>query len=241
MQLLITRPQPDAGEQAKKLKALGHETIVSPLFEIEFLEFTPLPLIEAQALIATSRNALRALAQSSDLQAALKLPIFTVGAATAELARDLGFGNIHQGDGAAQTLLPLIASQCARDNGNLIHLAGTRIAFDLKSALEKEGFGVEQPILYKPNYAESFTEETLQAFSNGDLDGIILMSPMTTQTYVALISASELCERASKLTHFCLSDNVAAPLNKLDNAQVLVASRPREDDLLALIGHEAAN
>lgn len=241
MRLLVTRPQPDTDAQAEKLKALGHEAIAAPLLEVEFLEFSPPPLDAAQALIATSRNGLRALASSPQLQAALKLPLYAVGTATADLASELGFNEIHQGPGTAEGLLPLIASACEPGAGALLHLAGERQAFDLKTALEDKKFKVEQPVVYRVHIADSFAESAREALGKGTLDGVILMSPATAQTYVALVDAAGLRHRAGKLSYFCLSHAVAEPLKAYDDARILIAGRPREDDLLALIGHETAH
>ncbi len=241
MRLLVTRPQPDTDVQAEKLNALGHEVIAAPLLEVEFLEVSPLPFDAAQALIATSRNGLRALASSPELQAALKLPLYAVGKATADLARELGFNEIHPGPGTAEELLPLIASECDPAAGALLHLAGERQAFDLKTALEDKKFKVEQPVVYRVHLADSFAEGAREALGKGTLDGVILMSPATAQTYVALVDASDLRHRAMGLTYFCLSHAVAEPLKALDDARILIAGRPREDDLLALIGHETAH
>jgi uroporphyrinogen-III synthase len=241
MRLLVTRPQPDAGAQAEKLAALGHEVIAAPLLEVEFLEFSPLPLDAAQALIATSRNGLRALASSPELQAALKLPLYAVGKATADLARELGFNEIHQGPGTTEELLPLIASECEPGAGALLHLAGERQAFDLKTALEDKKFKVEQPVIYRVHLADSFAKSAREALGKSALDGVILMSPATAQTYVALVDAAGLRHMAMRLTYFCLSHAVAEPLLVLDGALVLISSSPSEDDLLALIGHETAH
>ncbi len=241
MRLLVTRPQPDADAQVKKLEALGHEAIASPLLEVEFINFSPLPISGAQALIATSRNALRALGESDELEAALKLPLYAVGAATADLAKELGFTKIHQGPGTARALLPIIGAESAPDDGILIHLAGTHLAFDMKSALENDGFEVQQPVLYRTGCAENFSQDARAALAEGVLDGVILMSPMTAQIFVALIDASDLSEEASKLTCFCLSDTIAEPLKAIEVAGILIAQDPSENDLLALIGREAAN
>jgi uroporphyrinogen-III synthase len=241
MRLLVTRPQPDADKQSEKLTSLGHDVSTTPLLEVEFLDPGPLPLTGAQALIATSRNALRAVAEGKDLKAALQLPIFVVGSATANSARELGFGDIHIGPGTAEEMLPLILSECEKENGALVHLAGERMAFDLKTALEGKGFEVAQPIIYRINMADSFAEAARKVIANNKLDGVILMSPATTQTFLAMIEAPELMAIARRLTYFCLSHKVAEPLKRLEDAQILIAGRPTEDDLLALIGHVAAN
>lgn len=241
MRLLVTRPQPDADKQTEKLSSLGHDVSTTPLLEVEFIDPGPLPLADTQALIATSRNALRGLAEGKDLEAALQLPIYVVGGATANSARELGFANIHTGPGTAEELLPLILSECHSENGTLVHLAGERMAFDLKSALEGKGFEVAQPIIYRINMADSFAEAARKVISSNKLHGVILMSPATTQTFLAMVEAPELMVVARQLTYFCLSHKVAEPLKALEDAQILIAARPTEDDLLALIGHVAAN
>lgn len=241
MRLLVTRSQPDADVQAEKLKALGHEVSVAPLLEVEFLDFPALPLSGAQALIATSRNALRALEAGGQLAGARALPLFTVGAATAKLAHELGFETVREGPGTAEKLLALVQAGCRKSAGAIIHLAGERMAFDMKSALEKAGFEVAQPVLYRINMTDSMAVAARKALDGGALDGVILMSPATAQTYMALVVESKLQARAEKLTFFCLSHNVAELLMTLREARVLIPAKPSEDDLLALIGHEAAH
>ena len=241
MRLLVTRPLPDAARQAKTLETLGHEVIVSPMLQVEFLDAELPPVSAMQALIATSRNGLRALEMSGKMQDALKLPLFAVGGATAKLARDLGFREVHEGPGRAEDLLHLIASHCAPGRAALLHLAGARLAYDLKGALGKQGFEVMQPALYRTRAADSLSGDAREALASGALDGVILMSPASAQTYMALVVAPELRDKAAKLAHFCLSQNVADPLAALDGARIFIAASPSEDDLLALVAREAAN
>ena len=93
MRLLVTRPEPDAGREAEALAARGHEAVIAPLLVIEFAEDAPLDFAGVQALIVTSRNALRAIASRRELAEARKLPLFAVGEATARAARDVGFAD----------------------------------------------------------------------------------------------------------------------------------------------------
>ena len=235
MRLLVTRPMPDAARQAEKLKALGHEVFSAPMLEVQFLDAKLPPLAAIQALIATSRNALRALEAGGNMQDALKLPLFAVGKATAGLARKLGFRKIYEGPGRAEALPLLIAAHCAPGDGALMHLAGERLAYDVKGALEKQGFEVTRCVLYATRAAENFGDAH-DALASGALDGVILMSPATAQSYVTLVGAQGLQRAAAKLTHFCLSQNVADALAALDGARISIASSPSEDDLFALLG-----
>jgi uroporphyrinogen-III synthase len=241
MRLLVTRPAPDAQALAEKLAALGHEPVVSPLSTVEFLDPGPLPLAGAQALIATSGNALRALQGAGQLEHARTLPLFAAGAASARMARAAGFAGVHEGGGTAQSLAPVIAAACRPNAGPLVHLAGEGLAWDLKGALEREGFAVVQPVLYRARPAERFGAAAVDALNEGTLHGVILMSPAAARTYAGLIHAQGLEQAAAKLTLYCLSPNVAAGLGALQAGRIAVAARPSQDDLLALIGPEAAN
>lgn len=240
MRLLVTRPAPDAGRQAERLKALGHDVIVSPLLKVEFLNPELSVLSRAQALIVTSGNGLRAFEANGKLASALELPLFAIGSATAKLARQLGFIEVRQGPGTAQGLLPLIVSECEPARGLLLHLAGEHVAFDLKGALQEQGFEAAQPALYRTLPAGGFSNHAHAALESGELEGVILMSPATARAYMELVAAEGLGRAAAKPAYFCLSKNVAAPLAALDGARIIVSASPSEDDLLALAACKTA-
>jgi uroporphyrinogen-III synthase len=240
MRLLVTRPEPDASLQAESLLARGHEPVLAPLLTIQVLADTPLQLAGAQALIVTSRNALRAVATRPELGEALKLPLYAVGEATARAATELGFHRIVTGPGTGEGLVALIRNELEPSGGALVHLAGDRLAFDLKSALEGQGFQVHQPALYTAAPTRDFPPQSLALLREGKLDGVILMSPRTAAIFAGLVIRHKAVTEALGLRCYCLSPAVAealAPLRPL----LRVAGRPREEDLLALIDSEAAS
>jgi len=239
MRLLVTRPQPDASRQAEILQEHGHEAVLAPLLELELID-RPIPLDGAQALVASSRNAIRALAAHPQREEALKLPLFAVGEATAGAARELGFADLIIGPGTAAELAALIASENEPGRGRFVHLAGEVLAFDLKAALEAEGFVMEKAVLYRAIPAEEFPPEALTELSEGHLDGAILMSRRAAETFAALVVKHDLAKQAVRLVCYCLSETVAkeaAPLG----CELRVAARPREEDVLALLDAKAAS
>lgn len=226
MRLLVTRPEPDAGAQARALAERGHDAILSPLFEIEFTQAAPLPHDGAQAVIATSRNALRAMQQTNNFEKLLGLPLFAVGSATARLAKEIGFRMVHAGEGTAEKLSPLIATNCNPENGPLLHPAGEKLAWDLKGALEAIGFAVLQPVVYRSKAVAGLPENAVAAMRDGALDGVILMSPEAAKVYVKLVAIAGLEAEARKLAYFCLSGAVAKPLEGLPGVRIRVADKP---------------
>ena len=241
MELLVTRPEPDASRQARALEGIGMAGLVEPLMGIEFLESEKLDLGGVQALIATSRNGLRALERTGCVAEARGLPLIAVGPASAEKARALGFATVHEGPGTADGLVDVVRTHAAPGNGALLHLAGASLASDLKGALEEAGFDVRQPVLYRATRSAGLSAAAQDALRSGQIGGVVLMSPRTARIYTELVEEAGLTRAVAEAIHFCLSPAVAAALEGGGFGEVRVCARPREDDLLALIAREAAD
>ncbi len=112
MHLLLTRPEsgPDAVALHAALLAAGHRITHAPLLSVVLTG--PMPSLDGvQALIATSRNGLKAVAPIP--AAALGLPLFAVGPATGALGRVLGFRKVIEGPGTGRALVDIIRSEAA--------------------------------------------------------------------------------------------------------------------------------
>jgi uroporphyrinogen-III synthase len=240
MHVLVTRPEPDARLEAEALVARGHQPVVAPLLRIEFFYGVPLELEGAQALIVTSRNALRALADHEEREQALQLPVFAVGEATARAARELGFAEVTIGPGTAATLAALIRGEVDPAGGALVHLSGAALAFDLKPVLEEEGFDLRRPILYRSRRSRELPAEVADALTSGAIEAVILMSPRTAKTFAELIGRHDVVTQGGGLVCYCLSQAVAEAVKPL-GFEVRVPAHPREEDVLALLDSEAAS
>ena len=240
MRILVTRPEPDASRQAEQLAARGHVAVHAPLLAIVPVADAPLQLEGAQALLVTSRNALRALAAHRELAEALTLPVFAVGEATARAAQGLGFADVTAGPGTGAALAKLVSEELQPEHGALVHLAGETLAFDLKVALASRGFVLRRPVLYRAVPITELPAEALSLLDAGKLDGAILMSPRTAGIFAELLSRQDAVTQARSVVCYCLSEAVAEALTPLGFA-VRVAARPREEDVLALLDSEAAS
>jgi uroporphyrinogen-III synthase len=240
MRLLVTRPEPDALKLRAALEEHGHEATVEPLLSVSWDDPEPFDLDGVQALIATSRNGLRALKAHPLRAEARKLPLFAVGRATAAEARAQGFEIVLTGAGTAAELVTHIVSVSDPSAGLLLHLAGDTLAADLRRELEQHGFRVLQPVVYRMRAATALTEETVEQLAFGEIEGVILMSPRTATIYATLIRKQGLASIARGLTHFCLSEAVARRLEPLGAVRTLIAHAPRLEEVLALIDADAA-
>jgi uroporphyrinogen-III synthase len=240
MRLLVTRPEPDALKLSGLLEEAGHAAVAEPLLSVSFEGGDAVELEGAQALIATSRNALRALKPSPALALARQLPLFAVGRATATEARALGFGTVVTGAGTAAELVAHIVSVLDPAAGVLVHLAGDALAYDLVGELEAHGFRVRQPVVYRMVAATALGEATVEALAMREIDGVLLMSPRTAAIYVRLVARHGLTSTVRALPHFCLSAAVARQLKPLGAVPTEIAEAPRLEEVLALIDRTAA-
>jgi uroporphyrinogen-III synthase len=240
MHILITRPEPDATETGTQLESLGHKVMIEPMLRVEPQPIDGDAFEGAQALIATSRNALRALILSAAQDAARDHPLYVVGPATAELAIAMGFLDVREGRGSGRDLAELIAGEADPANGRMVHLAGETLAFDLAAALAEHGLAVDTLTTYRTVAATSLSASTIQQLRAGGLEAAILMSPRTASVFAKLLRSADLSKEASRLTCICLSKEVANALEGVSPGRIEIAREPNSTGILAAVGRVAS-
>lgn len=115
--LLILRPEPGACETVRRATDMGLEAFAVPLFEIEPMAWQVPDAGSFDALLVTSANAVQQAGEN--LQALRGLPVYAVGAATAEAARAAGFDIKGHGAAGIERLLGSIEADV-----KLLHLCG---------------------------------------------------------------------------------------------------------------------
>ena len=232
MRILVTRPVRDAEETAAKLIAHGHEAVIAPLLEIKLRSGAELSLANIQAVLATSANGVRALAPRTGRR---DNPLLTVGAKSAQVARQFGFSNVRHADGDAAALADLAIAELSPDKGALLHAAGLDTRGDLAGHLERAGFTLRLEILYDAIAASALPQIAYDALTSR-LDGALFFSPRTAAIFAALVQQGNLAACCERVRAFCISEATAAALRGLPFLSIEVASRPNEDALLALLG-----
>lgn len=239
MRLWITRPRFDGEAFARSLRERGHEPIVEPLMDIVWRPPPLDALNHAGLIVATSRNALRAL---KDLQSH-KLPLHTqllvVGPGTAKQAVEIGFKNVIIGPGYASGLPKLISDLAEKRKAQAPHVAilrGKDVAFDLAGALNSSGVSHCEHVLYEAIATAAPSPELTAQISAGEVDGVVLFSARTAKVYVARMKARGVDPAASQLRHFCMSEAVASELVQLPAVAGLFPANPDVKEMLKLIG-----
>jgi uroporphyrinogen-III synthase len=236
MRLVITRPAEDAGRQAETLAALGHVPLVHSLMRMSYPPIEPIRLTGVQALIITSRNALRGLQRNESWRAAKELPVVSVGDRTGEAASEAGFARVISGPGTARELTPVIASAFRPSGGALLYLTGEHLAFDIEKPLAAAGFAVPRIILYQTYDVDEHGAAAFAQAIRGGVDGVILMSPRTATIFAGLVKRFNLEGEVRGITCYCYSNAIAEALGEIEGLTIAAASRPTEEDLIGLIG-----
>jgi len=235
VRLLVTRSQPNAARTAMALRGRGHETIVAPLFEIESLSKVEPDSGPWDAVLLTSANALGAIAGFASRDEWRDLPILTVGERTARVARESFFTNVTSADGDVGDLADLVAVRL-KPPERLLYLAGEERADDLAGVLRAKGFDVETVVVYRVAVVATLPAAAAAALAAG-IDGVLHFSRGSAEGFLAAAHKSGLLEAAlRKPVHYCLSAQVAAPLQEAGAVDVRIAAHPDEASLVALCG-----
>jgi len=227
LKVWITRAEPGAHDTAQRLIALGHEPLVAPLLTVR-------PMVEASpdltgigALAFTSANGVRAFAKVSGRR---DLPVFAVGEATAQAARQAGFGEVHAGPSDVAALAAAIAARRDQLAGGVLHVGAAEPAGDLAGALQAAGVAVRTCALYQTVAADRPSPSLMARL--GEAQAVLLHSPKAARRLATLSAEALDLSRAHLLG---LSPACLAPLADLPAAGRHSASAPNEAALLALL------
>jgi uroporphyrinogen-III synthase len=229
MRLLVTRPEPDNARTADALRAKGYEVVLAPLLHIESVADADLGVPPWAAILLTSANGARALADHPRRGDLLALPVLAVGRSSADAARAAGFADVTPADGDAADLARLAAQRFTGARQPLLYLAGE----DRSGELVVSGLTVRTVVVYRAAKTENFSPAVRMVLEQGSIDGVLHFSRRSVETY--LDCSRDLAKAALKPTHYCLSAQAAEPLRLAGASQIHVAAQPDEASLLALV------
>ncbi len=232
MRVLITRPREDARALAEELAARGVGAIVEPIIEITPLSAGDLDLEGVQAILLTSANGARALAEATRRR---DVGVLAVGEATAAAARAAGYADVAAAGGDVEALATLVGERCDPAAGPLIHVSGSAVSGDLGGRLAARGFIVRRVVLYEAREAAKLSDAATDALSRGALDAVLLFSPRTANAFVTLAERAGLAVALGRVEALCLSGAVADAARRVAWQEVRVAARPDQAALLDLV------
>ena len=224
--ILITRPEPGAQQTLARLATLGWRGLCAPMLSI-----APRRLgapRRAQAVVVTSANAIPALPD-----ALRTTPLFAVGDATAERARQAGFGRVSSAGKDAEALAALVAEQCHPEHGPLLLASGAGQGMPLAADLRGRGFTVLRRVAYAASPVSALPEAALSALRRGEVGVAMFFSPATARAFTACMVGNN--RLVAGVEALAISPLTARALAPLPWRRIRVASHPNQDELVALL------
>ena len=234
MRLLVTRPEPDAEETAARLTAMGHEAICQPMLRVVFAP-PPEALPAPAAIVATSRNGVRALVGWPLGDRWRTVPIFVTGKGTAAMARESGFADVRPGGTDAASVADRLMSEFATGAGPILYVAGRDRTGALAGGLAALGYDVRVIEAYRAEPVDVLAPDVAGALAGGRIDGILLFSQRTSAALLAAVTASGLGDSLAAIPCYAISPRAAEPLRGVAR-DIRVAVHPDFDGIAALIG-----
>lgn len=228
--ILITRPEPGASATAAHLLGRGFSPVLAPLLRIRRLQPRLPDPDRIQALVATSANALPALAA-----AYRQVSLYLVGDATATKASAYGFKRVASAGGNAAALAALVGSACRPDSGPLLLAAGARQGGALAASLRANGFAVIRRSVYAAQPVAKLPDAARTSLAEGRITAALFFSGETATTFTRLVATAGLSAALAPVAAVAIGPAAAHALRPLPFRCVRVALRPTEEAVLAML------
>ena len=229
MHIVITRPKEDSLHLIEKLMKLGHSVTHLPVIKIEKLGTEKINLLNYQAVIFTSSNAIRFMnIEKFDL----KIKSFCVGSATEFTAKQAGFINTYSSGGTVDSLIELIIRTLDTKSGKLLYLSSEFISKDLDSDLIRAGYSVDRISNYTSLPIEQIDEKTLNFFKKNTPDVFFIYSSKSAKNLFNLINKYSLLNIVTHSYLMCISEKVLLVLKEIKWKKVFIFTPGEEEFLL---------
>jgi len=212
--LVILRPEPGASASIERALGMGLDAVAVPLFEVEPVAWDAPDAGSFDALLLTSANAVRFGGEA--LQGLQGLPVHAVGQATADAAREAGFGIATVGTADVARLLASIAP-----GQRLLHLTGEN-----RAGAADAGHEIDRVVVYR-----SRAVELPESFEQAQGALVAVHSPRAGARLAELTDTRGLDR--SRIALVAISDAAANAAGDGWEA-VAVAETPDDSSLLAL-------
>jgi len=228
MRILLLRAGEDAARSAPPLQKMGHQVVHSPV--IEFADTgARVPNDAYHAVLATSPQAFGSL-DDEEIGALRTLPLYCVGSRASLAAIKIGLRSPHIiGRDAAGLAEQLIKKYPAPVH--FLYLAGSDRKPDLEDSLNAAGHRVTAHETYRADPVKRLSRAAGSALEYGDIDIVLHYSRRSVEIFMGLAKAAKL--DLATPAHFCLSADVAVPLQQAGYEKIVIADEPNENSMFS--------
>ncbi|MCX7318999.1 MAG: uroporphyrinogen-III synthase [Hyphomicrobiales bacterium] len=216
MAILVTRPQPDNARTAAALRAQGRVVLPAPMLRFEKVMFALDAETDPGAVVVTSANALRGLADQPAASALFRLPVFAAAG------------------GDANDLRALLTAR-AQPVKPLLYLAGADLSRDLAAELGSRGFQVLTHTTYRMAPVPELPDDVTSAFAAGEVEAVLHYSRRSARAFFQAAGRAGVEISALAIPQLCLSKAIATVAHDAGATKVMAAATPDEDALFAAL------
>lgn len=236
--ILITRPEEDAKDFAEDVRQAGFQPLIAPMLNIAALKFDVPDLVDYQALLFTSANAVRVFTDRCDDR---NIPVYTVGTRTAQVAQKAGFETVYSAEGTGLDLVDLVTAELRGEGGKLLHVRGVHVAVDVDDLLNDEGFGVDTLVVYEARPADDISAEIRGFIKAGDVEAVTFFSKRTAEQFIKLVQKHNLEGALTGIKSLCISASVLEYVQVLSWQETYKSVQPDRAALLELLKNTCTN
>lgn len=228
--VLITRPEPGAGETAILVAAMGLRPVVAPFLTVQARPVHLPPRAGVAAVLMASGNA--AAGFPADWH---HIPVLTVGGATARRAREAGFTETASAEGDAMALAALVRQRLHPRDGALLLAAGEGQSLALAAALRHDGFRVVRRVVYAARPARELPIAARQALDDPATRVVLFFSAETARHFMRLVRRAGLLDRLRGREAITIGAKAAMALEGMGWSRIRVAGGPNQQEMLSLL------
>ena len=232
MHIVITRPKEDSLDLIVRLIKLGHIVTHLPVIEIKKLETKKINLLNYQAVIFTSPNAIKFMNIEKFNS---KIKCFCVGKITELTAKQSGFINTYSSEGTVDSLIELVIRTLDTKSEKLLYLSSEFISKDLDKNLINAGYSVDRISNYTSLPVEEIDEKTLDFFKKNPPDVIFIYSSISAKNLFKLINKYSLLNVVTQSNLMCISEKVLLVLKQIKWKKEFIFNPGEEEFLLEKI------
>ncbi len=200
-----------------------------PVIKIEKLKMKKINLLNYQAIVFTSSNAIKFM----DIEKFnSKIKCFCVGKATESTARQIGFTNTYTSEGTVDSLVELIIRTLDSKLQKLLYLSSEFISRDLDKDLIRAGYLVDRISNYTSFPVEDIDKKTLIFLEKKPPDAIFIYSSRSAKNLFDLINKYSLLNVVTQSNLMCISEKVLLVLKQIKWKKAFIFNPGEEEFLL---------
>lgn len=232
--VLVTRPEPGASATASALRPAGFDPVIASLTAI-----LPLPVDGAfdidgiDAVAVTSANALRHAPERLIARLA-ELPLFTVGEATAAIAREAGFRSITTGCGDAADLADSLLANVPTQ-ATVLYLCGKVRRRDFERTLGAKGRKTV-PLETYDTGRRDVVDAARQLLGLGSrFHAVLVHSSEAAVALANVLTRPDVADLFDEAMLVAISTRAAAPVEALFSGRIAIAPQPNDAAMVSML------